>query len=189
VSTPGEGLLRERRQGIWRRLRAAPLTLTTLLTGKALATAVVALLQIAATFGFGRLAFGVTITGSLAGFALLAVAAALLSAATGLLVAALGGEEGRARSVAILAIPILSMLGGLWLPSFLLPEWVRRASLALPTTWAARGFEGVSWQGMGFLAAARCAGVMAGFSAVFLAVALWGFARAEARRTAEGGGS
>ena len=117
------------------------------------------------------------------------MAAALLSAATGLLVAALGGEEGRARSVAILAILILSMLGGLWLPSFLLPEWVRRAALALPTTWAARGFEGVSWQGMGFLAAARCAGVMAGFSAVFLAVALWGFARAEARRTAEGGGS
>ena len=182
-------LLRERRQGIWRRLCAAPLTLTTLLTGKALATAVVALLQIAATFGFGRLAFGVTITGSLAGFALLAAAAALLSAATGLLVAALGGEEGRARSVAILAILILSMLGGLWLPSFLLPEWVRRAALALPTTWAARGFEGVSWQGMGFLAAARCAGVMAGFSALFLAVALWGFARAEARRTAEGGGS
>ena len=165
------------------------MTLTTLLTGKALATAIVALLQIAATFGFGRLAFGVTITGSVAGFALLAVAAALLSAATGLLVAALGGEEGRARSVAILAILILSMLGGLWLPSFLLPEWVRRAALALPTTWAARGFEGVSWQGMGFLAAARCAGVMTGFSAVFLAVALWGFARAEARRTAEGGGS
>ena len=181
-------LLRERRQGIWRRLRAAPLSLATLLTGKALATAIVALLQIVATFGFGRLAFGVTITGSVAGFVLLAVAAALLSAATGLLVAALGGEEGRARSVAILAILILSMLGGLWLPSFLLPGWVQRAALALPTTWAARGFEGVAWQGMGFPAAARCAGVMTAFSAVFLAVALWGFARAEARRTAEGGG-
>ena len=182
-------LLRERRQGIWRRLRAAPLSLPTLLTGKALATALVALLQIAITFAFGRLAFGVTITGSWAGFVLLALAAALLSAATGLLVAALGGEEGRARSVAILAILILSMLGGLWLPSFLLPEWVRRAALGLPTTWAARGFEGVTWQGMGFTAAAHCAGVMTGFSVLFLAVALGGFARAEARRTAQGGDS
>ena len=59
---------------------------------------------------------------------------------------------------------------------------------APPTTWAVRGFEGVSWQGMGSGGGAS-AGVMAGFSAVFLAVALWGFALAQARCMAEGGGS
>jgi ABC-2 type transport system permease protein len=179
-------LLRERRQGIWRRLRAAPVTRTTLLAGKALATALVALAQIAVTFAVGRLAFGVTLTGSAAGFCALAVAAALLSAATGLLVAALGGSEGRARSLAVLAILTLSLLGGLWLPSFLLPGWVQRAALALPSTWAARGLEGVTWQCMGTGPALRCAAAVFGFSALFLLVAIWGLCRSE-KRTVAGG--
>jgi ABC-2 type transport system permease protein len=179
-------LLRERRQGIWRRLRAAPITRTTLVAGKALATALVALAQIAVTFGVGRLVFGVSVNGSPAGFCALVLAAALLSAATGLLVAALGGSEGRARSLAVLAILTLSLLGGLWLPSFLLPAWAQRAALALPTTWAARGLEGVTWQGMGTGSALRCAAAVLGFSALFLLIALWGLARSEDRIAAGG---
>jgi ABC-2 type transport system permease protein len=166
-------LLRERRQGIWRRLRAAPVGRLTLLAGKALATALVALAQIVITFGFGAVCFGVTVNGSWAGFALMALAAAALSAATGLLVAAVGGTEGRARSVAILVILTLSLLGGLWLPAFLLPAWAQTLALALPTTWATRGLEGVTWQGMAFSAAWPCALILTGFSAAFLVIAWW----------------
>ena len=60
----------------------------------------VALAQVAVTFAVGWGCFGVTVTGSVVGFVVMALSAALLSAATGLLVAALGGNEGRARSVA-----------------------------------------------------------------------------------------
>jgi ABC-2 type transport system permease protein len=174
--------LRERRRGIWRRLRAAPVSRLTLLAGKALATALIALAQIAITFTFGYFVFGVTVTGSLPGFALMAVSAALLSAATGLLVASLGGNEGRARPVAILVILTLSLLGGLWLPAFLLPGWAQQLALLLPTTWAARGLEGVTWQGMGFAAAWPCAVALVGYSVVFLAVAWWRLVRTEGGR-------
>jgi ABC-2 type transport system permease protein len=170
-------LLRERRQGIWRRLRAAPVSGATLLAGKALATTLVALAQVAVTFGFGAAVFGITITGSLMGFLLMATAAATLSAATGLLVAALGGTEARARSVAILVILTLSLLGGLWLPAFLLPGWAQTLALALPTTWAARGLEGVTWQGMGFAGAWPCALTLTGFSLAFAAIAAWRLGR------------
>ncbi len=180
-------LLRERRQGIWRRLRAAPVPLAVLLAGKVVATTLVALLQVAVTFGFGWLVFGVTVNGSPTGFVLMALTAALLSATTGLLVAGLGGNEGRARSIAILVILMLSMLGGLWLPSFLLPGWVQRLSLALPTTWAVRGLEGVAWQGMGFGPALRCAGILLGFCGAFLVVAWSCLTGAEARLSREGG--
>jgi ABC-2 type transport system permease protein len=172
-------LLRERRLGIWRRLRAAPVSPGTLLAGRALFTALVALAQVFVTLGFGMVVFGVRLTGSPVGLALLAVAAAALSAATGLVVAALGGTEGRARSVAILVILMLSLLGGLWLPSFLLPQWLQRAALALPTTWAARGLEGVTWQGMGIAPACRCAAVVFALSAAFLALAWFRFTRSE----------
>jgi len=172
-------LLRERRSGLWRRLRAAPLSRGTLLAGKALATALIALAQIVVTFSFGALFFGVTINGSWLGFLLVALAAALLASATGLLVAALGGNETRARSISILVILSLSLLGGLWLPAFLLPGWARTFALALPTTWAARGLEGVVWQGMEWSQAAHCAGILALFGLGFLVFAWWRLVRAD----------
>ena len=165
--------LRERRRGIWLRLRCAPIDFSVLLAGKALATALVALAQIIVTFAIGEIFFGVRVNGSWPGFVLMALSAALLSAATGLVVASLGGNESRARSVSILVILTLSLLGGLWLPAFLLPGWVRTLALALPTTWAARGLEGVVWQGMTFRAAWPCALALLGFSAAFLLFAYW----------------
>jgi ABC-2 type transport system permease protein len=166
-------LLRERRQGTWRRLRAAPLGRADLILGRFLATALIALSLIAFSFSVGAVFFGVRITGSLIGFGLMSLAAALLAASTGLLVAAVGGTECRARSVSIIVILALSLLGGLWLPSFLLPGWAQTLSLSLPTTWAARGLEGVCWQGMSLQAAWPCAAILGLFSAAFLAAAWW----------------
>ncbi len=164
-------LLRERRRSAWTRIRAAGVPLSCVLAGRSLATATIALLQVLVTFGFGYLAFGVTIDGSVIGFVLLALAACGLASATGLLVAALGGTETRARSVSILLILAVSLLGGLWVPAFALPSWVRDVSLALPTTWAMRGLETVTWQRGGLLAALPGAVAVAMFALVLLAIA------------------
>jgi ABC-2 type transport system permease protein len=174
--------LRERQQGIWSRVRAAPVPLAAVLLGKALTTAGVALLMVLVTFGFGRVVFGVTVTGSVMGFVALVCAASGLAAATGLLVAAVGGTEARARSVSILVILGVSMLGGLWLPAFLLPGWVRDLACALPTTWAMRGLDGVTWQGRGFVESLPNVMVVGGFAAAFLAIAVVGLMIDEGRR-------
>ena len=165
--------LRERRRGVWCRMRAAPVPLGCVLAAKTLATAAIALLQVLVTFGFGYLVFGVAVTGSFVGFVLLALAACGLAAATGLLVAAIGGTEARARSVSILVILGISMVGGLWVPSFLLPGWVRDTALSLPTAWAMRGLGGVTWQGLGLRAVLPSVLAVAAFTAAFLAVAAW----------------
>lgn len=175
-------LLRERQRSLWLRLRAAPVSLSAVLLGKALSTAAIALLQILATFGFGAMVFGVSVGGSWLGFALLAIGVSVLAAATGLLVAALGGTEARARSVCILVILGVSMLGGLWLPSFVLPGWARDLALALPTSWAMRGLDAVTWQGRGFTEVLPNVAVVAGFAGVFLAVAVARLVSSEARR-------
>lgn len=174
-------LLRERRRGVWQRLRAGPVPFAAVLLGKVVATAGIALLQVVATFAFGYLAFGVTVGPSLAAFAVMAVAVCLFAAAVGLLVAAVGGTESRARSVSVLAILGLSLLGGLWLPAFLLPGWLRDVSLSLPTTWAMRGLEGVTWQGRDLLATLPSAAAVLGFAVLFLAAAWWKLAAGEKR--------
>ena len=145
-------LLRERQRGrVDARSRPRAVPLSCVLAGKALATAVIALLQVLVTFGVGYVAFGVTIDGSFVGFVLLALAACGLAAATGLLVAAIGGTEARARSVSILVILGVSMLGGLWVPAFLLPAWVRDVVAgAADDVGDARARNGVTWQGRGW---------------------------------------
>lgn len=175
-------LLRERQRSLWLRMRAAPVPLWTVLGGKAVSTSTIALLQVLATFAFGYLVFDVRVTGSFVGFALLAIGVSFLAAATGLLVAAIGGTEARARSVCILVILGVSMLGGLWLPSFVLPGWARDIALSLPTTWAMRGLDGVTWQGRGLLEALPSVGMIAAFTAFFLGVAVARLVSSETRR-------
>ena len=174
--------LRERQRSSWTRLRTAPVPLSAILLGKALATAAIALLVVLVTFAFGYFAFGVRIHGSWLGFGILALAASGLAAATGLLVAAIGGTEARARSVSILVILGVSMLGGLWLPAFLLPGWLRDVALALPTTWAMRGLDAATWKGQGLASVLKSAWVVAAFAAVFLGIATARLAAAESRR-------
>ena len=175
-------LLRERNRSVWLRMRAAPVSLTEILLAKAFATATIALLMIGFTFLMGNLLFGVTVNGSTFGFVFLAMAISTLAAVTGLMVAAVGGTEARARSVCILVILGVSMIGGLWLPSYLLPAWVRDLSLAMPTTWAMRGLEGVAWQGRGLIASLPSLAAVAGFTACFLAVAIARLVSNESRR-------
>ncbi len=164
--------LRERRGETWRRMRAMAAPLRTLLAAKALTTAGVGCLQVLATFTFGWLVFGVTVEGSWAGFVLLSLAVCLLSAATGLLVAAWGNAEGHARNISIVVILGVSMLGGLWLPAFLLPEWVREVALALPTAWAMQGFSAVTWQGASLRAVLPCILAVLAFALLLLALAV-----------------
>lgn len=165
-------LLRERSGGVWRRLASCPVPPTAIIAGRALATMLIALLQISFTMGCAWLLFGVPVRGSIPGLVLVVLASAGLAASCGLMVASIGGSEGRARSIAILVILAVSMIGGLWLPSFLLPWWVRDLGRLMPTSWALRGLEAATWQGAGFLQAATCAGVVAAYSLVFLALAM-----------------
>lgn len=174
--------LRERHCGIWRRFLAAPVPIWTMLAGRALATAWIAVLQVLTTFAFGHLVFGVRVDGSWLGFLMLVSAVGLLAAAIGLLVATLGGTEARARNVCILAILAISLLGGLWLPMFLLPRWVQELSLSLPTTWAMRGLDCATWEGGSLAQMLPSVLMVFVFAGLFLSAALARFLWMEARQ-------
>jgi len=67
------------------------------------------------------------------------------------------------------------MLGGAWVPSFIFPEWLQTASLAVPTRWAVDALDAMTWRGQPFAEALLPAAVMLGFSAAFMAIAIWRF--------------
>lgn len=171
----GVGILLERKMGLWKRLRAAPVSRMTLLGGKALSGTLIALACLAGTFAFGMLVLGIRVRGSLMGFAGLCVASSLMASAFGLMLAALGKTPNATRGIAIMAVLLLVMLGGGWVPAFVFPAWLQTATLAVPTRWAVDGLDAVTWRGLGLGEVLPAIGVLLGFTVLFAAVALWRF--------------
>lgn len=171
----GIGLLLARRLGMWKRLRAAPLTRATLLGSTVASTTLIAILLMLAIFAAGMAIFGVRIEGSLVGFLGVVVAFGVLTASFGLLLAAIGNNPEATRGLAILATLLLVMLGGAWVPSFVFPEWLQTLSQAAPTRWAVDGLAAMTWRGLGVEAAIQPILSMLAFSAVTLGFAIWRF--------------
>ncbi|MBI3367658.1 MAG: ABC transporter permease [Burkholderiales bacterium] len=168
----GVGLLLMRRLGLWKRLRAAPLSRARLLGSRIASGALIALVQFAVIYGVAMTVFKVRIDGSVLGFIALLIVFALLTASFGLLIAALGRTPESTCGLATLATLLLVMLGGAWVPSFVFPPWLQTASLFVPTRWAIDGLDAMTWRGQGFDAALLPLGVMALFAVAFAAIAI-----------------
>jgi ABC-2 type transport system permease protein len=135
---------------MWKRLRAAPISRSTLMLSKVLSCAVVSLIITLVVFTAGAFLFGYRLEGDVLGFVGLAVSFAVMASAFGLTVATLGRTPQGARSVALLGVLVMVMLGGCWIPSFLFPEWIQAFTPAIPTRWAIDGFDGVFTRGFSF---------------------------------------
>ncbi len=171
----GVGVLLARRLGLWKRLRAAPLSRSLLLGSHIASGAITALVLLAIIYAAAIGIFHVRIDGSVAGFIGIAIAFALLTSSFGLLIAAIGKTPEATRGLAIFATLVMVMLGGAWVPSFVFPPWLQTASLVVPTRWAVDGLDAMTWRGLGFDAALAPIAVLLAFSALFAAIAIWRF--------------
>ena len=171
----GIALLLMRQQGLWRRLRAAPLSRTVLLGSRVAGTTLIAVMILAVVYLVARLVFDVRIAGSVPGFIMVACAFALLAATTGLMISSLGRSVGATRGVAMFSVLILVMLGGAWVPSFLFPEWLQHVTEFTPTRWAVDGLDATTWRGMPLQSAIEPTLILIAWSALFAVIAVWRF--------------
>lgn len=168
----GVGLLLMRRMGLWKRLRAAPVSRTLLLGSRIASGTLIAAILMIGIYAAAIAFFGVRIEGSVAGFAMITLAFALLTSSFGLLIAALGKTPEATRGLAVLATLLLVMLGGAWVPAFVFPEWLQTVTLFTPTRWAVDGLEAMTWRGLGLEAAWAPVGAMLAFAALFAFIAI-----------------
>ena len=171
----GIGLLLLRQRGLWRRFRAAPLSKTVLLGSRAASAMLVGMLMLAVVFSFARLVFGVKIEGSLLGFIGVCGAFSLMTAAYGLLIAAIGKTPEAARGLATLATLLMVMMSGAWVPSFLFPSWMQGVTKAVPARWAMDGLDAMTWRGLGVEEALLPIAVLLASAVLFGAIAVWRF--------------
>ncbi len=168
----GISMLLQRERGLWKRLRAAPLSKGLLLGSRAISAAITSMMILVVVFGFARIVFHVHIDGSMAGFLGICIGFSLMTASFGLLIAGLGKTAEATRGLAILVTLMMVMLGGAWVPAFLFPKWLQTLTMFIPTRWAMDGLDGMTWRGLGFSAALQPIGLLLLATAIFTGLAI-----------------
>jgi ABC-type multidrug transport system permease subunit len=171
MANAGIEMLLERQRGLWKRLRSAPVSRLTLLTGKAASGAIISLMILLVSFAFAMVVFHVRIQGSVVGFLGISIACALMASTFGLLVAALGNSPATARGVTTLAVLMMVMLGGGWVPAFIFPAWLQQFTLLVPVRWAVDGLDAMTWRGVGLTGAILPTLALLGFALAFATIA------------------
>src|ERR1019366_7356213 len=171
MANMGVEMLLERQRGLWSRLRSAPISKVTLLLSKAASGALISLMILLVSFVFAMIVFKVRIQGSVLGFLGVSVACALMASTFGLLVAALGNSPATARGVTTLAVLMMVMLGGAWVPTFIFPAWLQQFTLVVPVRWAVDGLDAMTWRGIGLSGALMPILVLMAFAGAFWTIA------------------
>ena len=174
VLTLASSFLQEKKDGTFQRILAAPLCKTALLIGKLLPYYLVNLIQIGLMFSIGVVVFGMKL-GHLPALAAVSLALAAAANGLGLLVAALGKTEAQVNGLSVLLAITLSALGGMMVPTFIMPDLMKALSLFTPHAWALAGYHDVIIRGLGVKDVLTEMLVLFGFASFFFVIAVWRF--------------
>jgi ABC-type Na+ efflux pump permease subunit len=129
-------LVLEREGGLLRRLAAAPLSRGTVLLGKWGGRLALGLIQLGSAMLLGTLLFGMRWGPNLPLLLVVLVVYAALVAFLGIILGSLARTSGQAVAIGVLASNFLAALGGCWWPIEIVPGWMQKLALLLPTGWA-----------------------------------------------------
>lgn len=140
------GLIKEKKEGSIFRLHTMPSSYLLLLNGKIVVYVVVCMIQfvlmqivglyILPMFGLPVLQLG----NSLFAIFLLALSTSFAATGYGVMVGTLASSEQQGAILGSLSILLLSALGGVWVPTYVMPELMRNISVLSPLNWALEGF-------------------------------------------------
>ncbi|MBI1334560.1 MAG: ABC transporter permease subunit [Armatimonadetes bacterium] len=165
-------LLRDRRSGIWTRMKAAPVSQMSVILGNGLGAWIISAFVFLGVLAFGMLAFGFRVYGSWLGLGLVVLTASLMTAGFGLFVASLGKTEEQSRGLSMFAVIMMVMLGGAWFPMSMMPNFIQQISKVIPVRWAIDGVDATLYRGAGLLDVAIPSLVLVGFAALFSTIAV-----------------
>jgi ABC-2 type transport system permease protein len=175
ITTIATSLFREKNEGTFRRLQAAPISRAALLIGKLLPYYLVNLIQIALMLGVGVLVFHISLGNTPLALVPISLATAAAATGLGLLIASLCKTQEQAGSLGSVLSIVLSALGGMMVPVSVMPSFMQQLSKLVPQNWALTGIQDVIVRGLGMSAVLPIAAVLLGYALVFWVVALWRF--------------
>lgn len=148
-------IIREREDGSAFRLLTMPGSYLIVMLGKMLTYLIVSLLQFALMLCVGLYvlpAMGLpqlNTGGHLFTLIVVAVSSGLAATAFGLLVGTISTSHDQASLFGALFVIILAAIGGVWIPTFVMPDLMRRLSGLSPLNWGLEAFYGVFLRNLG----------------------------------------
>jgi ABC-2 type transport system permease protein len=181
AQTTASSIFNEKREGTFRRLLASPMGKWELLTGKMLPSFVVALLQVVIIFALSLVLLPLlglerpTLGSSLVGLLLLTVVVALCAAGLGIMIAALARTESQVGGISTLILWVAGLVGGAFIPAFVLGDFLNAIGKVVPHYWALQGYTNLMIRNQGLVDILPEIGILLGFTALFFAIGLLRF--------------
>ena len=156
VVSLGNNIVKERLNGSFIRLKTMPTPFYIVLASKMAVYLLVALTQIAFVFTLTKLTFPaldlpqLTLPDNTIGFLLLSVVSSLAAVSYALLIGSLAKTQQQSYGFGAVSIVIFAAIGGIWVPSFVMPGYLQMLSMVSPLNWCLQGFyvlflKGGSW--------------------------------------------
>ncbi len=139
-------ILKEKTEGSVFRLHTMPTPYLLLVNGKIVVYVLVCLIQFLLMLGVGLYLLptmglpALVLGNSMMGIFVLALATSFAATGFGVMVGTLATTDHQAAIMGSLSILLLSALGGIWVPSYVMPEVMRNISAFSPLNWSLEGF-------------------------------------------------
>ncbi len=149
-------LVKEKNQGTFVRLRTNPVSYATILGGKTVVYLAVCLIQFTLMLLVGIYLFpaiglpGIDVFGKLPNLYLVAFFAGLAAIGLGLLLGTIAKTQEQSAPFGSTLVVILAALGGVWVPVFVMPNFMQTLSKISPMNWALEAFYDVFLRNVGF---------------------------------------
>ena len=167
------GFVTERRDKTMSRLLTTPTARAEFIGGKMSGVFLLGVVQFAILYSFTRFAFNVNWGDD--PVATFAVATAMVFAVTGLavLIASLVRSERGAGGVGSIIVQLMALIGGVFFPISILPEWVQPIRYASIMGWGIEGFQQIQIHGGGLPEVTVPILALAGMGVAFFAFGVW----------------
>ena len=147
IAIPLSGsIMKEKNEGSVFRLHTMPTPYLLLVNGKIIVYVIVCQIQFLLMLSVGQVFLpmlglpALVLGNSLLGISVLTLATAFAATGYGVMVGTLAGTEHQAAIMGSLSVILLSALGGIWVPSYVMPAVMRNISAWSPLNWSLEGF-------------------------------------------------
>jgi ABC-2 type transport system permease protein len=137
--------VKDRDKGMVARIASTPLPIKDYFIGKWIPFMLIVLIQIAVLFSFGVVVYDLPL-GDPAALILLSIMLAFIVSGWGMALSVLVKTENMGIAVTQIIALGGAMLGGLWLPVELMPDFMQTISKAMPQYWAIEGYKEIILQ-------------------------------------------
>jgi ABC-2 type transport system permease protein len=110
---------------------------------------------------------------SLSGVFVIALSTSLAASAYGVLVGTLAGTQQQGAVLGSLSILVLSALGGIWVPAYIMPDTMRTISEFSPLNWSLNGFYGLFLRGEGLVDMGMYVIKLVSFALLCIGITTW----------------